>query len=225
MWSPLDAAWIAAEDAWPDLDWEKLDRQSLSGITDEQGEVTLELPSAVPVRSVVWVTHAEHEAVGLALDAVHESSWPAVVRLEDRSQLHVHVSGVPDASSVATRGAPTRRLRRGPARGNRPTRPQCSACVSSHVGRRCQRSSYVRCLAGRAATVGDLRGSPQRTVGGSRSGGRRTRARANFRPRWIGRVGSDRDADAERASLVLSHAWKRPRGARADRRSCRRVVR
>lgn len=103
MWSPLDAAWIAAEDAWPDLDWEKLDRQSLSGITDEQGEVTLELPSAVPVRSVVWVTHAEHEAVGLALDAVHESSWPAVVRLEDRSQLHVHVSGVPDASSVATR--------------------------------------------------------------------------------------------------------------------------
>lgn len=93
MWSGLDAAWIESESAWPGLDWEKLERSSVSGITDAQGGVELVLPDTPRVRNVLWVSHPEFAAFGLAVDEGRDPNLPSTVRLLERSQLRVHVNG------------------------------------------------------------------------------------------------------------------------------------
>ncbi|MBI5364715.1 MAG: carboxypeptidase regulatory-like domain-containing protein [Planctomycetes bacterium] len=95
VWSGLDSAWIQAERAWPDLDWDALARNSVSGVTDERGEVRLELPATPRVRSVVWATHPEYLGVGIAADEGRDPPLPQTVRLQERSHLAVRVLGTP----------------------------------------------------------------------------------------------------------------------------------
>lgn len=100
-WSALDAEWIAAEGEWPRLDWEKLDRQTVSATTDEHGEASVELPNQSGARGVLWVTDPRYAAAAFVSDERGEPALPRVIVLRDPSHLNVRVAGAAGVGAEA----------------------------------------------------------------------------------------------------------------------------
>lgn len=92
--SVLDTAWIEAEHAWPDLDWDGLARNTVTGLTNERGEVTLDVPATPRVQTVLHVLHPQYLGAMFASDGPG-APLPKRVMLKERSHLRARVSGIP----------------------------------------------------------------------------------------------------------------------------------
>lgn len=95
----FDASWIAAERAWPELDWESLARRSVTGRTDERGELAIDAPPETCARTVLWVTHPEHSAAMFASDPGNVPRLPGAVTLAQRSRVRARALGTPEGAA------------------------------------------------------------------------------------------------------------------------------
>lgn len=91
--SALDSAWIAKEPDWPDLEWDRLARNTVESLTDEHGEATLALPATPSARIVLHVLHPEFAGVMFVTEASREP-LPRTVVLSKPSHLRVRVEGL-----------------------------------------------------------------------------------------------------------------------------------
>ncbi len=92
-WIPYDRTWDGRVDPWPERDWDRLAGLASTGASDEAGRLSLDpLFSASPLGSLLWVTHDEHEAAALRIEAgAGLDSLPQRIVLGDGKPIRVLV--------------------------------------------------------------------------------------------------------------------------------------